>query len=73
MILIRRLKADEEWRSDSMLTYEQALAKKVEEGKKEGRKESKLEIAKSMVSDNLPIVTIIKYTGLSREEIEKLR
>lgn len=69
----RRLKADEEWRSDSMLTYEQALAKKVEEGKKEGRKESKLEIAKSMVSDNLPIVTIIKYTGLSREEIEKLR
>ncbi len=69
----KRLKADDEWRSDSMLTYEQALTKKMEEGRKEGEKKRNLEVAKSMLSDNLPIKMIIRYTGLSEEEIEKLR
>jgi predicted transposase/invertase (TIGR01784 family) len=42
------------------------------EGRAEGRAEGKLEIAKSMKADKLPIETIIKYTGLSAEEIETL-
>lgn len=37
------------------------------------RQEEKIEIAKNMLKDNLPISAIIKYTGLSKEEIEKLK
>ncbi len=43
------------------------------EGKLEGRLEGKLEIAKSMLIKNLPIEIILDCTGLSEEEIEKLR
>jgi predicted transposase/invertase (TIGR01784 family) len=35
--------------------------------------EGKLEDAITMLLDNVPIVTIIKYTGLPREEIEKIK
>lgn len=37
------------------------------------RQEEKIEIAKNMLKDNLPISAIIKYTGLSKEEVEKLK
>jgi len=43
-----------------------------QEGREEGREEGKLEIAKNMLKDNLPLEVIVKYTGLSKEEIEKL-
>jgi predicted transposase/invertase (TIGR01784 family) len=43
-----------------------------EDGKMEGKMEAKIEIAKSMLKDNLPIEMIKKYSGLSKEEIEKL-
>jgi predicted transposase/invertase (TIGR01784 family) len=42
------------------------------EGKMEGKKEGKIEIAKEMLREKLPIEKIIRYTGLSQEEIEKL-
>ena len=43
-----------------------------EEGREEGRVEEKLSIARTMKSDGLPIETIIKYTGLSADEISSL-
>ena len=43
------------------------------EGKKEGRKEKSLEIAKKMLDDELKIEEIVKYTGLSKEEIQSIR
>jgi predicted transposase/invertase (TIGR01784 family) len=42
------------------------------EGKAEGKQEEKLAIAKSMLADREPIEKIIKWTSLSREEIEAL-
>ena len=42
------------------------------EGRAEGRKENSIEIAKKMKSENEPIEKIINYTGLTKEEIEKL-
>lgn len=45
----------------------------VEEGKAEGIIENKKEIAKKMLEDKIPINTIIKYTGLSKEEIENIK
>ena len=42
------------------------------EGIKEGRKDEKLTTAKKMKVDGLPIEDIIKYTGLSEQEILNL-
>jgi len=42
------------------------------DGKDEGRVEVRIEMAKLMLSDNEPIEKIIKYTGLTREEIERI-
>ena len=42
------------------------------EGKLEGEKSKKLEIAKKMLDDNVDSETIIKYTGLTIEEIKTL-
>jgi predicted transposase/invertase (TIGR01784 family) len=44
-----------------------------EEGKAIGKKENSLEIAKNMLKDKIPIETIIKYTSLTKEEIESLK
>ena len=43
-----------------------------ETGYMEGEKNKQIEIAKSMLKDNVVIETISKYTRLSIEEIEKL-
>ena len=46
------------------------LVKKAEEY---GRREDKLEIAKSLLTSTLTIEKIAKHTGLSIEEVEKLK
>jgi predicted transposase/invertase (TIGR01784 family) len=51
---------------------EAGLAEGMEKGMEKGLAEGKFEIAKSMKADKLPIETIMKYTGLSSEEIETL-
>jgi predicted transposase/invertase (TIGR01784 family) len=45
----------------------------IEVAKEEGKKESSIEIAKNMLKDNIDISIIQKYTGLSENEIEKLK
>ncbi len=42
-------------------------------GKKIGEHNSKIEIAKNMLKENIDIEVIVKVTGLSKEEIEKLK
>jgi predicted transposase/invertase (TIGR01784 family) len=39
----------------------------------EGEKQKQLEIAKKMLEDKVEVETIIKYTGLTKEEIENIR
>jgi predicted transposase/invertase (TIGR01784 family) len=51
-----------------MLKKEEAVIKK----QHAVLKETKINLAKSLKTDNLPIEKIIFYTGLSREDIEKL-
>lgn len=43
------------------------------EGLEEGRAEGRAETAKMMHEDGEPISKIMRYTGLTEEEIEKLR
>ena len=45
----------------------------VAEARKEATSESKIEIAKNMLQDKVEIDTIMKYTGLTKEEIEGLK
>ena len=44
-----------------------------EDGKNEGKKEGKIEIAKKMLKEKVPVEMIEKFTELSKEEIEKLK
>ena len=42
------------------------------EGKELGAKENTIEIAKKMLKENLELELILKMTGLSKEELDKL-
>ena len=42
-------------------------------GRKEGKKETCLEIAKNLLKINMPISQISEITKLSKEEIEKIK
>ncbi|MEK6481962.1 Rpn family recombination-promoting nuclease/putative transposase [Catalinimonas sp. 4WD22] len=63
---------------EDMKAYEESLKvyrdnySVIETGKKEGAIEREIEIAKEMKKDNHPIELIIKYTGLTKAQIEKL-
>ena len=45
---------------------------KLEEGREEGKKEERINLAKEMLKDKEPIEKIMKYTKLSKEEILKI-
>lgn len=63
---------------EDMKTYEESLKtywdnySVLETARKEGKQEERIEIAREMKKDNEPLEKIIKYTGLTREQIEKL-
>jgi predicted transposase/invertase (TIGR01784 family) len=44
----------------------------IRQGKKEGKKEEKRETARLMLMDDCSIEMVMKYTGLSEEEIKSL-
>ena len=50
----------------------EGMAEGIVKGKAEGKAEEKLAIARGMKADKVPIETIVKYTGLSAEEIKNL-
>ena len=51
---------------------EEGKAEGKEEGKAEGKKEEKLEIAQNMLKDGMNLEIVMKYTGLSKKEVEEL-
>ena len=60
--------------------YEEAIEREkfechltgLEEGIEKGKKDKQIEIAKTMLKDNIPVETISKYTNLSIEEIKNI-
>ena len=44
----------------------------IEQGIEQGAQQEKIDIAKSMLKDNVSLEMIEKYTGLSLEDIKKL-
>ena len=53
--------------------YEQGLKQGLEQGLEQGKQDEKIEIAKSLLSAGMDIGFVSKHTGLSVEEIEKLK
>jgi len=66
------------WQKEELIAYDNAsIAEQDERGKiiaaeKKGKIEGKIEIAKQMIKDKEPIEKIQRYTGLSKEEINRL-
>lgn len=54
-------------------SYSKGIERGIKQGIEQGTKDSKLEIAKNMLKDNISIELISKFTGLSVEEIESLK
>ena len=52
---------------------EEGKAEGKEEGKAEGKKEEKLEIAQNMLKDGMNLEIVMKYTGLTKEEVLNLK
>ena len=50
----------------------EGLKEGISQGFSQGSQQAKIETAKNMLKDNLDIQTILKYTGLSIEEIKSL-
>ena len=54
---------------DHIAAYKGAII----EGRIEGKKEAKIEVAKNMLMENEPIDKIARYTGLSEEELLRIK
>ena len=54
------------------LSREDGYEAGLEEGKLEGERQKALDIARTLKAENLDLELIIKATGLSKEDIEKI-
>ncbi len=63
----------EKGRRDEYARRQYAIKQGLQEGRKQGIKENKIEIAKNMIRLGIDKEIIAKSTGLKIEEIEKLR
>ena len=52
---------------------QEGLAEGMELGMKKGKNERSLEIAKTMLADGVDINLIMKYSGLTLEQLDKLK
>ncbi|MCP5046665.1 MAG: hypothetical protein GY940_05810, partial [bacterium] len=58
---------------EAMETWlDKAINEKLTQGRNEGRVDGKREVAVGMLKNGVDIDTVVKYTGLSKEEIEAL-
>lgn len=77
--IVLKVNADDETRikaeqnENALRIYNTNIDATLEKGIKQGKEEGKIEVAKSLLSMNLSIEQISKATGLSVEEIERLR
>ena len=55
------------------LGLKKGMKKGMEKGMEKGKNEKALEIARSMMADGVDINLIMKYSGLTQEQIDKLK
>ena len=66
-------KLREKWVRDQVTDIKYATQKGHEKGIQKGRQEGRQEVALNLLSAGLTLDTVSKYTGLSEEEIKKLK
>ena len=64
----------QKWDYDNSIEFaeQKGLARGREEGREEGMKQVALEVARRMLEDNEPIEKIVKYSGLTEDQIKAL-
>lgn len=67
------LKHERDARAIEDYNLQQAKEQGLALGMQQGEKSKAIEIARGMLNDNVPISTIVKYTGLSEDEINALK
>ena len=68
--IMRDLYATDKWEKEKR---RMAREKAWSEGRAEGRTEGMLEVAKNLLSMHLPIMQIMQATGLTQEQINRLK
>ena len=73
--LIQRIKKEEEKIREEMIrtAEKKSLQKGKKEGKKEGKIEKAIEMAKEMLNDGVSMEKVVKYTRLTKKEVEQLK
>jgi len=69
---INRLISDDKG-NIAMTTAERLMKQGFEQGKLEGKLEGKLDTAKNLLKEKMPVNKISEITGLSVDEIQKLK
>lgn len=68
-----RERAEWKYNADMKSMYSHGVEQGIEQGKSLGIKEQSIKIARKMLEENIDIEIIMKTTGLTKEEIEKLK
>ena len=55
------------------MTYLRQRTYDMDKGREEGAHDKAVETARKMLEDNVPLATVIKYTGLSEKEVSELK
>ena len=64
--------AQQEMRYKAQMDYESGINTAHHKGVEEGRAEGKMEDARGMKAENIPLETIVKITGLTPEQVAAL-
>ena len=67
--VISKMTTERDLRNQMAYAIEQGL----QQGLQQGREEERIDIAKGMLADGMPVESIAKYTGLTAEEIKALK
>lgn len=59
----------DEWKSEGI---KEGVEEGIEKGVNKGLREGKLQIAKAMLADGMPLEKVAKYSGFSVKEIQQL-
>lgn len=70
---IARFTPDQIRSYEDSLKYYRDMKNSLDTAREEGREEEKIQIARDMLSANEPIEKIMRFTGLTREQIEHLK
>jgi predicted transposase/invertase (TIGR01784 family) len=67
-----RLASEYKYAVDTQSKVVQAKREGMQEGEKKGEKNKAIETARKMKADNMPVSLVVKYTGLTDQQVEDL-